>query len=254
MKRNYRCLLLAFWFTPLVACGQKTPETEADFASARKRMVATQLASRGIKEKRVLDSMRDVPRHKFVPAKVRKLAYVDHPLPIGHEQTISQPFIVAFMTEALRTDPSDRVLEIGTGSGYQAAVLSKLVKEVYSIEIVKELGETAKRVLQEEGFKNVHVRIGDGYKGWPEKAPFDAIIVTCAPEKIPTPLVEQLKDGGRMVIPVGKRDGHQELYLLEKKAGKMRQKSILPVRFVPMTGTAEEEAKSSSRALKETEP
>lgn len=233
-----RCLLLLSWLGPLGACGQKQPMTDADFASARKHMVETQLSLPGmeIHDARVLRAMGEVPRHKFVPPGVRELAYRDHPLPIGNGQTISQPFIVAFMTEALRAKPSDRVLEIGTGSGYQAAVLSTLVREVYSIEIVEALGENARKVLKEEGFGNVHVRIGDGYQGWPEKAPFDAIIVTCAPEKVPGPLTEQLKEGGRMVIPVGSGGGAQELYLLEKNGNALVREAILPVRFVPMTG------------------
>jgi protein-L-isoaspartate(D-aspartate) O-methyltransferase len=154
---------------------------------------------------------------------------------IGHGQTISQPYIVAFMTEQLAPKPSDRVLEIGTGSGYQAAVLSLLVKEVYSVEIVEPLAKRATRDLQRLGFSNVKVKSGDGYKGWEEHAPFDAIIVTCAPDHVPRPLVEQLREGGKMVIPVGDQHGPQELYVLRKRGGKMEQQSVLPVRFVPMT-------------------
>ena len=241
MSWNFKCLLLASLFAPLTACGQKSgaPPTEERFAAARARLVKKLGEADGrtaIADQRVLKVMGEVPRHKFVPDRYWRMAYDDRPLPIGHDQTISQPYIVAFMTEALKLKPEDRVLEIGTGSGYQAAVASKLAKEIYTIEIVKPLGETAKKLLKDEGYKNVYVRIGDGYQGWPEKAPFDAIIVTCAPEKIPKPLVEQLKDGGRMVIPVGKSGGRQELYILEKKSGKMSRKAILPVRFVPMTG------------------
>jgi protein-L-isoaspartate(D-aspartate) O-methyltransferase len=166
------------------------------------------------------------------------VSYEDGPLPIGYGQTISQPYIVAFMTEQLQPKPTDRVLEIGTGSGYQAAILAELVSDVYSVEIVGPLAKSAEMTLQRLGCKNVHVKIGDGYKGWPEAAPFDAIIVTCAPETIPQPLVDQLEEGGRMVIPVGDRFAEQ-LYLLEKKNGQLKQSATLPVRFVPMTSGAE---------------
>jgi protein-L-isoaspartate(D-aspartate) O-methyltransferase len=169
---------------------------------------------------------------------VRADAYEDGPLPIGYEQTISQPFIVAFMTEQLRPKPSDRVLEIGSGSGYQAAILSDLVADVYTKDIVEPLAKTAEATLQRLGYKNVHIKVGDGYKGWPEEAPFDAIIVTCAPEKVPQPLVDQLKDSGRMVIPVGERFA-QQLYLLEKKNGQLKESVTLPVRFVPMLREAQ---------------
>jgi protein-L-isoaspartate(D-aspartate) O-methyltransferase len=211
-----------------------------DYQAARNQMVSEQLASsdRGIKSERVLEVMRRVPRHEFVPENLRGEACTDRPLPIGHEQTISQPYIVALMTEHLQPKAEDRVLEIGTGSGYQAAVLAELVKEVYSIEIVEPLGRRAETVLKQLGYGNVHLRIGDGYQGWPEAAPFDAVIVTCAPDAIPQPLVEQLKVGGRMVIPVG--TAVQELYLLEKTPDGMRQKSVLAVRFVPMTGQSQQ--------------
>jgi protein-L-isoaspartate(D-aspartate) O-methyltransferase len=179
--------------------------------------------------------MGNVPRHEFVPVNLRAQAYGDFPLPIGHGQTISQPFIVAFMTEKLEPKPTDKVLEIGTGSGYQAAVLSELVSNVYTIEIVEPLARRAEADLKRLNYTNVFVRAGDGYKGWPEAAPFDAVIVTCAPENVPDPLVEQLKEGGRMVIPVG-ASGYQELYLLRKNKGKVEREAILPVRFVPMTG------------------
>jgi len=181
----------------------------------------------------VLAAMATVPREEFVPADERGDGYEDGPLPIGFDQTISQPYIVAFMTEQLRLKPSDRLLEIGTGSGYQAAVLAELVADVYTIEIVEPLAKTAEATLQRLGYKNVHLRVGDGYQGWPEEAPFDAIIVTCAPDKVPQPLVEQIKDGGRMVIPVGERFA-QQLYLLEKKNGQLKESATLPVRFVPM--------------------
>jgi len=203
-------------------------------------MVQRQLRGRGISDQRVLRAMRTVPREKFVPKELRNSAYDDRPLPIGYGQTISQPFIVALMTEQLQLKPSQRVLEIGTGSGYQAAVLSALVAEVYTIEIVRPLAERSEAVLRELGYKNVQVKAGDGYKGWPEHAPFDAIIVTAAPDHVPRPLVEQLKEGGRMVIPVGKNSS-QELYLLEKREGQVRQTAVIPVKFVPLTREPEAE-------------
>jgi protein-L-isoaspartate(D-aspartate) O-methyltransferase len=172
-----------------------------------------------------------------VPEALKRQAYEDRPLPIGHEQTISQPYIVAFMTEQLKPAATDRVLEIGTGSGYQAAVLAELVAEVYSIEIVEPLARQAQSTLDRLGYRNVHLRTGDGYQGWTEHAPYDAIIVTCAPERIPQPLVDQLKEGGRMIVPVGPAS-NQELVLLERERGAMRQRAVLPVRFVPMTGQA----------------
>jgi protein-L-isoaspartate(D-aspartate) O-methyltransferase len=196
-------------------------------------MVEQQLKSRGIKDERVLTAMAKVPREEFVPANERRDAYGDGPLPIGYDQTISQPYIVAFMTEQLRLKSADRLLEIGSGSGYQAAVLSELVADVYTVEIVEPLAETAKATLQRLGYQNVHLKVGDGYLGWPEEAPFDAIIVTCAPDKVPQAFVDQLKDGGRMVIPVGERFA-QQLYLLEKKNGQLKESATLPVRFVPM--------------------
>src|SRR5262245_2150570 len=197
-------------------------------------MVQQQLVTRGINDQRVLAAMAKVPREEFVPPESRIASYEDGPLPIGYAQTISQPYIVAFMTEQLRPKPSDRVLEIGTGSGYQAAILAELVADVYTIEIVEPLATTAEATLQRLGYKNVHLMVGDGYRGWPEEAPFDAIIVTCAPGKVPQPLVDQLKDDGRMVIPVGERFA-QQLYLLEKKNGQLKESATLPVRFVPMT-------------------
>ncbi len=201
-------------------------------------MVRQQLMPRGINDARILAAMSKVPREEFVPPDSRAVSYQDEPLPIGYGQTISQPYIVAFMTEQLRPKPGDRVLEIGTGSGYQAAILAELVSDVYSIEIVEPLAKSAKMTLQRLGCKNVHVKVGDGYKGWPEEAPFDAIIVTCAPDTVPQPLVDQLKEGGRMVIPVGDRFA-QQLYLLEKKNGQLKQSATLSVRFVPMTSEAE---------------
>jgi protein-L-isoaspartate(D-aspartate) O-methyltransferase len=212
-------------------------DREIDYTALREAMVEHQLAAPGrdITDKRVLQVMRDVPRHEFVPAAFRAAAYMDCPVPIGSGQTISQPFIVAFMTEKLEPKPTDRVLEIGTGSGYQAAILSRLVKEVYTIEIVAPLAEQAAATLKRVQCDNVHVKAGDGYRGWPEFAPFDAIIVTCAPDEIPAPLIEQLAEGGRMIIPVGTIGTGQDLYLLEKKGKNVTQRAVLPVRFVPMT-------------------
>jgi protein-L-isoaspartate(D-aspartate) O-methyltransferase len=207
------------------------------YAAARKRMVEQQLAAPGrdITNRRVLEVMGKVPRHEFVPLESRSMAYADFPLPIAHGQTISQPFIVAFMTEKLDPKPTDRVLEIGAGSGYQAAVLGELVASVFTIEIVEPLARRAEADLKRLGYTNVTVRAGDGYKGWPEAAPFDAVIVTCAPDHVPQPLVDQLKEGGRMIIPVGPTYD-QSLYLLEKRGTKVEKRAVLPVRFVPMTG------------------
>lgn len=198
-------------------------------------MVETQIIARGVRDPRVLAAMREVPRHLFVDLSQRGRAYDDQPLPIGHNQTVSQPYIVALMSELLDLQPGDRVLEIGTGSGYQSAVLGKLARRVYSIEILPDLAHAAAARLKELGYSNVTVKEGDGYRGWPEEAPFDAIIVTAAPERIPEPLLEQLAPGGRMVIPVG--GFFQELKVFSKdKDGKVSEKDILPVRFVPMTG------------------
>lgn len=197
-------------------------------------MVQEQIVARGVGDARVLAAMRKVPREQFVPEQFRGASYIDKPLPIGYDQTISQPYIVAFMTEQLKPTAKDRVLEIGTGSGYQAAILAELVAEVYSIEIVEQLGQRAGAALQRLGYKNVEIKIGDGYQGWPEHAPFDAIIVTCAPDHAPQPLIDQLKDGGRMIIPVGPRLA-QQLYFMEKQSGHLRQAAVMDVRFVPMT-------------------
>jgi protein-L-isoaspartate(D-aspartate) O-methyltransferase len=186
----------------------------------------------------VIEAMRETLRHEFMPVGERKNAYYDMALPIGEKQTISPPFIVAFMTESIDPQPADKVLEIGTGSGYQAAVLAKLVKEVYTIEIVEKLGNRAEQTLKRLKYDNVHVKVGDGYQGWPEHAPFDKIIVTCSPEKVPPALVEQLREGGLMVIPVGERY-QQTLYLMKKKDGKMVSQALQPTLFVPMTGKAE---------------
>jgi len=236
VRRVSQCLLLAA--IAATGCGQK-PTPAPDFAAQRQRMVQQQLKAHGIKNERVLAAMAKVAREEFIPAGARVEAYEDGPLPIGYDQTISQPYIVAFMTDQLRPKRSDRVLEIGTGSGYQAAILAELVTEVYTIEIVEPLAKAAEATLQRLGYKNVHLKVGDGYKGWQEEAPFDAIIVTCAPDKVPQPLVDQLKDGGRMVIPVGERFA-QQLYLLEKKNGQLKESVTLPVRFVPMLRDAQQ--------------
>src|SRR5438067_3509796 len=215
------------------ACGQQ-PSVPLNLAAQRQQMIQQHLVARGIKDERILAAMAKVPREEFVPADSRAASYEDGPLPIGYYQTISQPYIVAFMTEKLQPKPDHRVLEVGTGSGYQAAVLAELVADVYTIEIVEPLAKNAEATLQRLGYKNVHVKVGDGYSGWPDHAPFDAIIVTCAPNHVPQQLTDQLKDGGRMVIPVGERFA-QQLYLLEKQNGRLRESAVLPVRFVPMT-------------------
>jgi protein-L-isoaspartate(D-aspartate) O-methyltransferase len=206
---------------------------------ARNRMVDQEVVGAGIKDPRVIQSMRATPRHEFVLAKWIDRAYLDMSLPIGERQTISPPLFVAYMTEQLEPQPGDRVLEIGTGSGYQAAVLSPLVKEVYTIEIIESLGKHAKQTLARLKYENVFAKIGDGYLGWPEHAPFDKIIVTCSPEKVPQPLIDQLKEGGRMIIPVGERY-QQVFHLLKKQNGELTNEALRPTLFVPMTGKAEE--------------
>ena len=216
--------------------------TKDSYTAQREQMVADQIEARGVSDRAVLEAMRRVLRHEFVPAEYVDRAYGDHPLPIGFGQTISQPYIVALMSEELNLRPGDRVLEIGTGSGYQAAVLAEMGMEVYTIEIIPELADRAAARLKVLGNTDVHTRAADGYWGWPEEAPFDAIIVTCAPEQVPQPLVNQLKEGGRMVIPVGPA-GDQNLILLQKKAGKIEKRAILPVLFVPMTGQKGKDAK-----------
>jgi len=228
----------------LGALAQQTIAREG-FRVEREQMVRRDLQSgifgrERITDERVLEAMRAVPRHRFVPLALQNDAYKDTPLPIGHDQTISQPYIVALMTQLLEPRPGDVVLEVGTGSGYQAAVLAEIVDRVYTIEIVRPLGERAREALEDTGYDNVFVRIGDGYQGWPNHAPFDAIIVTAAPEHVPQPLIDQLKPGGRMVIPVGERYGTQELRLLTKREdGALDERVIEAVRFVPMTGQAE---------------
>ena len=218
--------LLFVWITTL--------SQAQDWAALKEKMLVEQIEQRGIKSKKVLNSLRKVDRHRFVPLELRNQAYGDFPLPIGAGQTISQPYIVAFMTEVLNLEPTHAVLEIGTGSGYQAAILAELCKEVYTIEIIEALGKKARDTLQALGYQNIFVRIGDGYSGWPEAAPFDAIIVTCSPTDVPQPLQDQLKEGGRMIIPIGESTMGQELVLLTKKNGKLKVQSQMPVRFVPM--------------------
>lgn len=212
------------------------PVQEDVYKERRERMVQRNIEGRGIKDEAVLDAMRKVERHKFVPPQQASQAYADNPLPIGHKQTISQPYIVAYMTEVIQPDPQMKVLEIGTGSGYQAAVLAEIVKEVYTIEIVPEHGKAAAERLKQLGYDNVQVKIGDGYKGWEAHAPYDAIIVTAGAEAVPPPLLEQLKEGGRMIIPVGPQSRTQTLTLIEKKNGKIVTKNLMPVVFVPFTG------------------
>ncbi len=237
----WRLILLILPFLFLVGCGNNSGKIlSVDmWTLKRNEMVEEQIRRRGISNPSVLQAMRNVPRHKFVPRETREYSYEDYPLPIGYNQTISQPYIVAAMTEALKLNPEKKVLEIGTGSGYQAAVLAEIVDNVYSIEIVPELAERAGKTLEELNYTNVNVRAGDGYLGWPEEAPFDAIIVTCAPDNIPEPLVKQLNEGGSIVIPVGGRFG-QQLVRVTKKEGKLFSENLMGVIFVPMTGKAQE--------------
>ena len=223
-----------FWLMLLAVFPAGSFAGEDRFERLRERMVTNQIEARGITSPDVIGAMKRVPRHFFVPEALRDRAYGDHPLPIGEGQTISQPYIVAFMTEIVSPKPSDRILEIGTGSGYQAAVLAELAAEVYTIELIESLGRRAAGTLESLGYRNVHVKIGDGYGGWPEKAPFDAVLVTCAPEDIPHALVEQLKEGGRMVIPVGGRNSIQKMVYGEKLGGRLVTRNVLDVRFVPM--------------------
>jgi protein-L-isoaspartate(D-aspartate) O-methyltransferase len=221
----------------LFLTGSLRAKGEEDIYSLRREaMVAEQIEARGVKNEKVLQAMRSVPRHKFVPEDLISHAYQDSPLPIGFGQTISQPYIVALMTELLDPESSDVALEVGTGSAYQAAVLSEIVDQVYTIEIFEELGTSARERLKGLGCDNVEVKIADGYHGWPEHGPFDVIIVTCAAAHVPPPLIEQLKEGGKMCIPVGSVFWAQNLMLVEKKDGKIISKNILPVRFVPMLG------------------
>lgn len=234
-RRLWRTAAVALLCAPAVACAAE--QREQDMAVERERMVEADIAARGVRDPRVLEAMRQVPRHRFVDLPDARAAYGDHPLPIGGGQTISQPYMVAYMTELVRPEPGDRALEVGTGSGYQAAVLSPLVDHVYTVEIVPELARQAADLLAELGYGNVTVRQGDGWAGWPEQAPFDVIVVTAAPDRVPPALLEQLAPGGRMVVPVGPVHAVQELRLIEKTAtGELRERTTAPVRFVPMTG------------------
>jgi protein-L-isoaspartate(D-aspartate) O-methyltransferase len=229
------CSVMAFATVVTVSCSDAMPQTtEERWAAERQRMVDQQIRARGIENAAVIEAMRRVPRHLFVPEPDRSAAYADSPLPIGFSQTISQPYIVGFMSEALEVGKNDRVLEIGTGSGYQAAILAELAREVFTIEIVPELAERARLTLQQLGHKNVQVRAGNGYAGWPEQAPFDRIMVTAAPDEVPPALVEQLKVDGLMAIPVG--TGEQTLQVMRRTPSGMTTLKTLPVRFVPMTG------------------
>lgn len=239
MFRSCRSLVaLALWLG-VFDSATATAQTRDQFAAARRKMVEGVIEAEGVTNKLVLDAMATVPRHEFVTGALRARAYADVALPIGAQQTISSPFIVAYMTETIDPKPTDKVLEIGTGSGYQAAVLSTIVDEVYSIEIVETLAKSAKKRLEKLGFDNVITKHGDGYLGWEEYAPFDRIIVTCSPESVPQPLIDQLKEGGTMVIPIGERY-QQSFYLLTKTDGKLEEKKLVPTLFVPMTGASED--------------
>lgn len=232
MNKQMLSRILLLIFLPLFSCAQNADP----FFKLRNEMVENQIKARGITDEKVLDAFRKVERHKFVSSRHVPLAYRDSPLPIEKGQTISQPYIVAFMTDALQLEKTDKVLEIGTGSGYQAAILAEICDSVFTIEIYEQLGKKAKKLFNELGYDNIYSKIGDGFEGWPQHAPFDAIIVTCAPTKIPNPLKAQLAEKGQMIIPVGD-DPVQHLILLEKKKEKIKKESILPVRFVPMIDT-----------------
>ena len=238
-QRRYPTVLVVLTLVVL-ASEPLFAQTKDAFRDARNKMVSDYIEREGITNQRVLNSMRQVPRHEFVTLQHRKDAYQDTALPIGSKQTISPPYIVAYMTETIDPQPDDRVLEIGTGSGYQAAVLSNLVKEVYSIEIVESLGTSAAERLKRLKYANVKTMIGDGYKGWPEFAPFDKIIVTCSPENVPQPLIDQLKEGGRLLVPLGERY-QQVFHQFEKKDGKLEEKRLISTLFVPMTGQSEDQ-------------
>jgi protein-L-isoaspartate(D-aspartate) O-methyltransferase len=236
--RQFGCSLLCLAALAAVGCSARVPPDQADrtdWAAQRRQLVDEQLRARGIRNERVLTVMGRVPRHEFVPASVREFAYADSALPIGEGQTISQPYVVALMTEAAEPQPGHRVLEVGTGSGYQAAVLAELAGEVYTIELLPALAEQARTRLERLGYANVHVRTGDGYQGWPEAAPFDAILVTCGADHVPEPLFAQLKPGGTMVIPIGNNPEQQSLRVIRKgPTGEPQVRDLAPVRFVPL--------------------
>lgn len=223
-------MLMAALFNTTESKNQQDP-----YLRQREEMIRLQLKYRGISDPKILEAFSKVPRDAFVPAEYRRYSYADQPIPIGEGQTISQPYIVAYMTEVLQVRPNEKVLEIGTGSGYQAAILAELDVEVFSIEVNEILADRARITLENLGYKRINLKTGDGYEGWEEHAPFDAILVTCSPASVPPKLREQLAEGGRMIIPVGLQNSVQYLYLLEKQKGKIRQKSVMPVRFVPMT-------------------
>ena len=236
MRDRMKCIQRLLMLACIAAlCGHAAAGETDPLARERERMVSRTIESRGVRDPAVLKAIRSVPRHLLVPEKERRDSYGDHPLPIGHGQTISQPYIVALMTELIRPEPGIKVLEIGTGSGYQAAVLAETGAKVFTIEIVPELARQSRDALREIGVTNVEVREGDGYFGWPEESPFDAIIVTAAAERIPPPLLAQLKDGGRMIIPVGPALGDQFLVLVTKNGESVRTRRMIPVRFVPFT-------------------
>ncbi len=247
MKRIILCLIpcisLLSEITPAFS------QSSSYFRNLRNEMVSRYIEGEGIKNQRVLSSMKQVPRHEFVSSNLKNRAYLDVALPIGYKQTISPPFVVAYMTETINPQPGDKVLEIGTGSGYQAAVLSALVKDVYTIEIVEGLGKKAANRLKRLKYRNIHTRIGDGYLGWPEEAPFDKIIVTCSPEKVPQPLIDQLKEGGMLLIPLGERY-QQVFHLFQKEQGQLKHKRLIPTLFVPMTGRSEEKREIKPDPLK----
>ncbi|MGE5235360.1 MAG: protein-L-isoaspartate(D-aspartate) O-methyltransferase [Acidobacteriota bacterium] len=240
MRRTVVIALLALagsWSWGCGGGGQVSDESR--WAALRDEMVRTQIAARGVRDARVLEAMRTVPRHLFVPAEARADAYADHPLPIGEGQTISQPYIVGLMSELLEVKPGDRVLEVGTGSGYQAAVLGTMGCQVYTVEIRDQLAEAARQRLTSLGLRDVHVRVGDGYGGWPEEAPFAGIVVTAAPETVPKPLLDQLAVGGHLVIPVG--SFYQQLKVITRVPSGYSERDVIPVRFVPMTGEVEKQ-------------
>ncbi|QDT30753.1 Protein-L-isoaspartate O-methyltransferase [Gimesia panareensis] len=238
-RLNIKVLSFILLAALLGVCPSAYSQTSEFYRGLRNEMVSRYIEGEGIKNQRVLSSMRQVPRHEFVSSNLKHLAYKDLALPIGYKQTISPPYIVAYMTETIDPQPDDKVLEIGTGSGFQAAVLSGLVKDVYTIEIVEGLGKKAAVRLKKLGYDNVHTRIGDGYLGWPEEAPFDKIIVTCSPEKVPQPLIDQLKEGGTLLIPLGERY-QQVFHLFQKENGQLKHKRLIPTLFVPMTGRSED--------------
>lgn len=240
-------MTLVLWSLLMNGLGTPRPGRTLDSEHARRNMISKQLATpgRNIRNKRVLRAMGKIPREQFLPSSSRHLAYRDQAISIGYEQTISQPYIVAFMSEQLNPGPKERILEIGTGSGYQTAVLAEMDAEVYSVEIIPPLSRKAEKIFHRLGYHNIHLKIGDGHLGWEEQAPFDSIIVTCAPHRIPEALIRQLNEGGHMIVPVG--DPHeQNLLLLTKVNGKLHQSKMLPVRFVPMTGKNDEEKTAPS--------